>query len=222
MKLESLEGPDATALVELATVKDELGITDGGEDDLLNALIDRASRVINDVLGRGEDGLARQRWRETLGAKGGNVLRLSRYPVESVVDAKEDGQSVSDVEVYDPEAGMLWRDAGWSHTGPRRGLLRSGMTREHHEVAPDYVVEYWAGYRMPSENVGPGEFALPGVVEDAALVTVKAWYNARTRDPSLQSKRIGDVSKTYRGGGEEGGGRLPSEAFAQLSGMIPA
>jgi hypothetical protein len=41
---------------------------------------------------------------------------------------------------------------------------------------------------------------LPGAVEEACLVTVRAWWLARQRDPSISSEKTGEQSVTYGSG----------------------
>lgn len=59
---------------------------------------------------------------------------------------------------------------------------------------------------------------LPGDIEAATLEAIRAWYLGRARDPNVESRSVGDLSVSYRGGwGAVPVGALPYTAQALLA-----
>lgn len=187
-----------TDLVELATVKTQLGIADSSADDELNRLIDAASESIAEYLGYFP---WQQTYTETARGDGTPMLALSQMPVQSVASVTIGGQLVTDYAIESASAGILWRDAGW----PRSALF--GRPIDHHPIAhgfSDFNVSatYVAGWLVP----GQGSRDLPVSIEQAALETVIQWYGkgkgAEQSDVGpVKSVRMGDTAFSFGSGG---------------------
>jgi hypothetical protein len=78
-----------------------------------------------------------------------------------------------------------------------------------------YSVTYEAGYVTP----GLPEPDLPAFIEQACVETVVDWYKSAKRDSAVKSKKVGDLSITYKGADEmiSGDNRIPAGARALLS-----
>lgn len=204
----------ATDLTVIQRVKDELGISDTTDDDILSDMITRASSAI-----------ARETRRvfgietvlETLDGSGSRLLGLSRHPIVEVTEVTEDGTVITDYLIEDADAGALYRANGWGRSGGLRmwgteayssGYILPGYQDQR------YSVTYQAGYVLPSES-GP---TLPGAVEQACIETVKAWYMGRDSDPAVSSVQVGQLRVSYRGEGASSTpvGSLPSAALGLL------
>lgn len=173
--------PAAQDLTILQTVKDELGITDAASDDLLNAYIARASGIISSITGRvyGQEAL-RESFYLSVGERGGDTLKLSRWPVAAVASITENGSViVEDTDfIVDAEKGLLYRINGYTWT---------------FSANPSIVVEYTAGYVLLG--------ALPTPIEQATLMLVKSYYHSAGIDPAIRSETVEDIdSVTYNQG----------------------
>lgn len=208
MSLTVTSGPDHTDLTTVSAVTNELDI---GPDAIIDDLIARASEAINRELGRGRDGLASQTYEEQLGAHGDPYLTVSRTPVTNVASVTRDGEAVTDVEIHDAEAGLLYRKDGFRSTEAATTHLGPAI-RQPYEAHPDYTVTYTAGWVMP----GASGRTLPHDIEKAAIETVKAWYVARDRDPDVVSESVGDVSVDFRSD-EQRRQALPGAALQLLT-----
>lgn len=211
MSLTVTSGPSSTDLTTKAEVKEELEITSTDDDQLFDDLIARASEAINRELGRGRDGLAEQTYEEQLGAHGDPYLTVSRTPVTNVASVTRDGEAVTDVEIHDAEAGLLYRKDGFRSTEAATTHLGPAI-RQPHEAHPDYTVTYTAGWVMP----GASGRTLPHDLEKAAIETVKAWYKARDRDPDVASVALGDAQVDFRND-EKRRQALPASALELLA-----
>lgn len=212
MSLTVTLGPENTDLTTADRVTDELDIE---PTLLINRLIAEASEAINRELGRGRDGLAEQTYEEELGAHGDPYMTVSRTPVTDVDSVTRDGQTVTDVEIHDAEAGLLYREGGFRSTEAASTHLGPAI-RQPYEAHPSYTVTYTAGYVMPG---GDEDQTLPREIERAAIETVKAWHHARKRDPAVTAESVGDVSVRYAGdrSGGSGDGSLPPRALQLLA-----
>lgn len=127
--LEILERADTTDLVVLSTLKTRLGISGSGEDTTLGELIDEVTADFGRITRRRE--FARQQYRETIIGDGKDLMTLSRAPIEQdSVTLTIDGESDTDFEIEDHEAGILYREDGWT-------------------ASVDIVVTYRAGWLVP-------------------------------------------------------------------------
>jgi hypothetical protein len=118
--------------------------------------------------------------------------------------------------IEDAEAGALYRPGGWSQ---RTALLAWGAEAySSRYILPGgtslarYTISYTAGYRMPYEassyipydpaagknpTITADPPPLPGAVEQACLVTCKAWWFSRQRDVTVSRERTLDQDVTY-------------------------
>lgn len=183
--------PASTALTTVGAVAGDLGT----EDPRLASLIDQASGLIIDHIGRD---LARATVTETFRAQPGEVvcgpLILSRTPV-AVISALIEGGIAQDLTAldFDPTSGLLYR-----HT-------MSCMT----------VVTYDGGYIMPGQ-VGRD---LPASLERACIDTVVAlWWRASRGDPMIRSDSVEGVGSTsYLDPASGSAGALPPTVVAALN-----
>ncbi len=152
----------------LATVKDELGITDTALDARLNRWITEASWFIRDYCGRtfAEEILSEQ-WRGVSLACGSPLI-LSRRPVSDITSVTVDGAAL-DTDEYEvhPDSGRLWRLSGDSRATWCAGKI---------------VVAYTAGYALLD--------SLPYGIETACIQLVKHRYTNSTHDPNVVREEI--------------------------------
>jgi len=212
----SSTSPDYTTLQRL---KEELNITDTKDHELLERLITGASQWAEQYTGR-TFGL--EIYQETVGGFGRRNLMLSRYPIRSVLrlfntTSTETATELlsSEYRVQDAEAGFLSRDQGWKWnvagaSGP------SGFGPGLNPLDPDpsfgeqepWLVEYSAGYVGPlgknSTEDGTTSTAqsLPRTIEQAVIFKAREWFLQSKRDPSVLSRKVGDLAVTYRSDGK--------------------
>lgn len=212
MSLTVTSGPDAVDLTTTGKVVEELGGVSEVDTGVVDRMISEASEAINRELGRGRDGLAEQTYEEQLGAHGDPYLTVSRTPVTSVASVTRDGETVTDVEIHDADAGLLYRKAGFHSTEAATRQLGPAI-RQPYEAHPEYTVTYTAGYTMPASGQG---YTLPRDIERAAIETVKAWHEARDRDPDVASIGLGDASVDFRSDSARRSA-LPARALERLA-----
>jgi hypothetical protein len=188
--LTVLSAATNTKLTTLETVKEELGITHMDSDIKLLRIIQEASDAVFRFCDRM---FALQSYRETIRGYGGNTITLSVTPVKIVTSVLSSNSPVLDYTLEDPDAGFLYRQAGWEWTA----VVGWGLERYFRpgSEAPSFVVEYQAGYVMPGDAGIP---SLPKDIERACIDTVRAWHNLGRRDPTIQQKRVGDLVLTYQ------------------------
>ncbi len=125
---------------------EDSSISDANADRYLVA----ASALIRQVLGR-EPWL--QVYSERIPGPGGNMLRLSRWPIKgdpsSVTYGTGSSPDTVDATTYSVAGGArrdrLWRNAKWALSE------QIERTPTYGSVAPDYTVTYTAGWIMPGE-----------------------------------------------------------------------
>jgi hypothetical protein len=189
-------------LVDLATVKEELEISDNSMDSRLSRWIKVASRQIVGHCNR-------YFWQETLQESfrlGSNwevsgdaqPIMLSRPPIVSITSILEDTFSPDTLDPTDYEVdkfdGFLWRTTG---VGPN---FRIGWMGE------SVVVTYVGGYKT-----------IPDDITEACISLVRLRQASRTRDPSLRSITFEGVgSETYATSPGELVNGLPAEVANML------
>jgi len=194
--LEVITPASSHDLTVLATVKREFGITTAEWDDVLAGLVAQASRAVASHCGRV---FAKETVRETLRPEVPfRELTLARYPIASITSFVEDAATLTaaDYELA-PATGLLLRLAG---------------DRPRDWCAGKIVVTYVAGYELLPE--------LPEDVEKAAIITVRALWSARSRDPLIRGQET-DVPGALRKRtdywvGAIGEGGLPDDARSYL------
>ena len=147
-----------------------------GDDAAVNVLVDQASRAVADYCRR-PFGL--ETVRESFGALDRQrAVMLARSPVTAIASVTRDGVALLSSEyLFDAEKGLLYPtdsyEFSWWH--------------------PWLVVDYTAGYLLPSDAEGTPTPTLPEPVERAAILLVGACLSARSRDPLLKSQDISGV-----------------------------
>jgi len=169
-------------LVDLATVKDELGITDTSSDAKLQRWITSNSKRLANVCGIVfPEEAVREVFRQGnqfmswYGAtQPGSPLVLRRRPVTLVTSVTEDTKLLTDVTDYEIDygAGLIYR-------------LTSNV--RSHWCGAKITVEYSAGY-----------YPIPEDVQGAMLTLIAHKWAANGRDPLLRSFSIENVgAETY-------------------------
>lgn len=179
-------------LVQVATIKDLLGITTTEHDTRLGEIADRASDAVVSHCGRE---FALQTYTEKLSGDGSNFLVLRNSPIQSVTSVTLRGDAITDYTIDDKEDGILHRELGWNWTmavddGLGGGPMAGG---ELHK----WTIIYVAGFDMPGDtSTSTGVLKLPGSVHQAAIETVKSWFKGRKRE-DINSKSVGTLSIQY-------------------------
>lgn len=193
---------DPSALTTLATVLDELGLTEdsGARDARLERYINSASAAIARYCSRQfhrSDGIV-----ERLDGHGGTDLVLGRRPVLDVTSVVVDGATLdaADYELYDVARGIpgiLYRHTGW----PWTARLAAGYSSEPWPGSEkrSIVVTYDGGWVTPEQNA-QGLFSgaartLPYDLEDACVRYVTMRFQRRSVDPSKQA--VAQENKSY-------------------------
>ena len=157
-------------LIDVATARTALGITDNKDDAALAAFIKRASDVIARSCRRV---FALETVTETLRPDHYlSDLVLSRYPVAEITSIAEgdDTLAAGDYEV-DKSPGTVKR-----------------LYRDHHchWSRCKIVVVYSAGYALPTDT--------PDALQQACVQLVKSYYMSADRDPMIRSETSDNIS----------------------------
>lgn len=150
------------ALTTLEALKPLLGLDsfDGGADDTLIQLINRASASVEKALGRK---LRRDTYTERLKGTGSQYLLVSNYPIVSVDYIRQAGEEI-DPGLYDitmqGSAGIIYKDDGWTYHGYPHGLTGDPVTGKR-----DVEVRYTAGYILPWQATLEDPADLPADLE---------------------------------------------------------
>jgi chitodextrinase len=193
--LTTVAEPESLDLTDLATVKDELGISGSADDARLTRWIHEVSSEIathcNRQFGRGKYSEAFWIRQQTQ-----LPLALSRRPVVQVDSVTERDGSVVDPDAYtvDASAGLLSLKPHWGWPYGKGPL----------------TVAYQAGYILLTE--------LPSDLERAALLMLSYRQSARGRDPMIRGESLGNVySAQYWVGNVPGSnGAFPPDIAARL------
>lgn len=210
-------------------------VTTTQEIDQIGRLVRRASAWADQHVGYP---LGASLYQETVPAKGGRYLVLSRTPIRSVLrmyDATDTGNATAvcstEFRVENPEAGFLSRDIGfaWTQleysTGGDFNLGLTGYLHPGMETRP-WLVEYVAGY-IPLNGVSTDSEAYStagpnGTTTTATNLPDDIRQAVAIRAAELQSnplgvslRRVGDLQVNYRSAGPLEVGRL-SEAESLL------
>ncbi len=199
------------ALVSLARVKRELGITTSGDDDVLADKIAEVSAAIVAHCRIAAD----QRGRRTFAEEGcsatfdaGEMTPIDReiaplilpwrIPITSIASIVENGVALAPADYQlEPMAALIWRVSG----GTRSNWATSSV-----------IVTYTAGWDLTGTE-------LPSDIAGAALALVKASWFGRLRDPLIKSEDVPGVGSTQWWVGSTGGdaGSLPKEVVDSLA-----
>jgi hypothetical protein len=165
-------------LVDLADVKDELGITDGSKNALLGRYISSASASASQFCNRvfPAETMTEQFWAQRdrrpqhMIPAGLQILQVSRWPIQSVTSVTENGI-------------VLVKDTDFKIDAVNGQLIRldlNGYPRPW--PACPLVVVYVGGF---SE--------IPVDVQDAVIRMVTSRYARKGRDPNLKQRNIPGV-----------------------------
>jgi hypothetical protein len=177
-------------LTSLPAVKRELDLsTTIDNDKLLEDLIEQASDFIHDYC---DKEFARETVTETIQSRGGPILMTARTPIQSITYIELDGSSVSSTayEIDDADAGMIWKEDGFSNTIITDSIINEYPTKHGRR---NWAVKYVAGYVLP--NSTQGARTLPYDLERACINIVKSWFLDRKADPNLRYQKIGDAAE---------------------------
>lgn len=169
----------------------------------IDSLITRASRWADSYIGQP---LSVQIYGETVPAFGGRCLMLSRVPLRGVTgiyDSTSTGATnySTQIRIEDAEAGFLSRDEGFAWTALQADSI-SDSALPNSETRPWYVI-YEAGYSLAGTTSTAGGCTttgrtLPEDIEQGVIEKVKQLYSGMA---GVTSKRVGDLSVTYRSEG---------------------
>lgn len=190
-------------LTTLATVKAELGITNGVEDANLATWITQASGACAAYCDRvfGLETVTEVFRNKLLFDRGGSKIPsvlLTRTPVASIIALTEDGSLLTaDVDYQlDPEEGILYR----------LNSSDDSLTKWHFKKL---VANYTGAYALVGN--------LPHNIERACITQVKAVRSNANKDPTIKSENIpGVLSTTYTTTSNGDSSGLDPEAAALL------
>lgn len=191
--LLTIVAPEASPrLTTLVRVKGELGIKDGGSDEVLKSKIDEASSDIRAALGYAiiSEGVEETFWHEHRQQHGygfgwrrdghfAESLFLRRTPVSIIASVTLDGDVIDPSEYrIDAETGILYR------------LDSSGYPCEW-VFSKALVVAYTGGYVLP----GRSGSNLPPAIEGGTVDLVSSFWFNRGRDPMVKAEDIPGVRR---------------------------
>jgi hypothetical protein len=164
----------------------------------LPAVITAASRALSNVLGYPAH--LREEVVETVAGAGGAYVWLKAGQVRQLRAVSVYGQELP-TEAYALDSarhGRVVRRGGlWPFTGSSSAGVSSIPLRTHD--TGDIAITFDAGWVTPGQvALTPSlERDLPEDLEEAALLTVTAWWRRRGRDTDVQSESLGDASLSY-------------------------
>ena len=195
--LEVLVAAETVDLTTITAVQTEIGTLTNAQKAWASSAITFASALIEQ---EANQHFPQQQFKETIEGSGSTTLMLARTPIIGIPTIiTVDNEVIADFVVEDAEAGILYRRQGWTaEVSYHRGISYDPLPYESH---PRFVITYDAGYHLPSvpDAIDTGEIDLPGNVEQACILTVKAWWHAKNRDSTVSWKQVGDLALGYRG-----------------------
>ena len=188
------------ALVDLAAVKAELGISGDGENEALQTTADRASGMIATHCNRI---FAREGLRQTLQwVDGRECLLLARRPA-TVRAVTVDGAALALTDWALPEgSARLMRLQDGAPVCWRGGLV---------------VVDFDAGYLLPGQPPDADAPPVPADLQQACLRLVTALRESAGRDPLLRSASLDQVIARSWVDPRAGGSDLPPQVADGLA-----
>jgi len=206
-------------MVTLSQVKTALSIaTSTARDANLTDIIDMASDSIRDHCGRT---FRLQGYTETKPGDGSQFLKLKNIPIVEVTSVTLRGDAITDYEIADRGAGLLFRELGWEWT-----VAAGTYTLVDYPIPGGdlfkFSVVHAAGYRMPDNSSTTDTSTdavihqLPKRITKAALVTVVSWFKGQSRDAEVKSRKLGPLSISWAMNNAKSGG-LPAKAEALLT-----
>jgi len=197
--LEVVTAATSTDLTTVIAVKTEIGSLTDAQAAWVGFAITAASALIEQ---EANQFFAEQNYTETITGSGSTTLMLGRTPVlgtPTIVSTLN--EVIVDFTIESREAGILYRRQGWTQEiSYHRGVTYDGLAYDTH---PGFVITYDAGYFLPSFSgviaSDGSQVALPSNVEQACILTVKAWWHKKNRDSTVSWKQVGDLALGYRG-----------------------
>lgn len=193
-----------SSLLSLTDYKAAVGTTSTADDAVIQSSLNRATAAIEGYLGYS---LRRAVYQETIPGYGSLELQVSQTPLISIESINYGGELVdpTSYDIGNSKAGLIYRELGWPWTaGIDYDLLPRIVPKSE---TRSYTVVYESGYCVNgSTDAGwltTGE-SVPGEIEAALVATATFFYKGLTRDQSVVSKTIGDLSITYHGGAKAG------------------
>ncbi len=185
--IEVVTPAESRDLTTLATVKDRLNILDNEFDVVLSQIITSASSHIETIANRT---FARERIKEICPGEGGFNLVVSARPIVTIHEILYDNDPIVDFDVTksDLASGIIWRETRWEWTPARWWTIESTPVAWMQD--PRFLVEYTAGYTLPSFAVPTTPPILPADVEQYAVDLVSNWFRARTQEGTSRIKQI--------------------------------
>ncbi len=158
-------------LVDVQTVRQELGIPDSEDSVTIQRMIRAASAVIEKWCRRV---FALETVQEVFRGATAECLNLARYPVASITSVLADRVTLTaDEYELDAEAGQLWRVSG----------CRIGWRSQKATIV------YTAGYILPPDV----NCTLPEDLHQACITLVTSYYLGQGRDLSVRSESTDGV-----------------------------
>jgi hypothetical protein len=184
-------------------VKCYFNLTDDSQDPKIERLIKYATDTVQKLTGRV---FASERVRESVRGYGRTFLTLSRFPVSEVHSVTQNGEIILDYSIHSQDSGLLYRADGWQWTIGR--WFGATCDPAPGTEAPEFIVEYTAGYIMPDET----ERNFPYDLEQAVFEMISD--KLTNTDPNVSSIKVGDYSVSYRD--SSGSGALSSSVQAVI------
>lgn len=196
--IETTVGPASKRIIDLAAVKTELGITDSASDAKLTRLIDAATAAF-----AGAYGLQREFWRRTVEesvvGRGGELLFVENWPVESVTSITEAGTTVtaSEYSIEGWRRDRIYRDNGWARDSQGGFAYFTSTGNEEFDTVATYV----GGWVMPeklsdwtaSTAYAVGDFVRSSSTSDLFLFECTAAGTSDSSEPTWPTTEDGTV-----------------------------
>jgi hypothetical protein len=188
------------SLLSLEAYKIAVGTTSTGDDDKITAALRQATSLVEGYVGYP---LRRQVYEETVGGYGGNELLVGRSPLLAIESITYAGELVDPASYDFNSAGLIYRELGWPWTaGLEYDLMPHVIPKSE---ARTYTVVYESGFCVNGSTADgwltTGE-PVPADIETAIAITASFVCGTVGRDPTVTSKKIGDLLYTYQTGGQ--------------------
>ena len=181
-----------TKLISLEVVKTRLGIEGNHDDELLNGLIDDATGLIEAYVGRK---LTEEAYTESISGNARKYIVLERTPIVSLTSSIFQGDTQTDVTIYDQYAGILFRENGFTKVSSIYSNLGQDHLNGFENV--DWEFNYLAGYREAGQTAIAGEFGPDAALAALAYRSFTVLHNSKKRDLGLRSRKVDGIEEVY-------------------------